>query len=223
MATEREGLAARNAELETQLAAMKKAKGHMEALLLASGDDDESDTVKTLVAQVVVPLCIPLSMSIQALPSLPLSNPIAAGGSSGRAPLYPPIQALSSLFLTPCPPVSRLAAQVAELTAAVEHEKAAGAEKDAALALQVARAAKLEHSNENVSQQVEEAVAAATAQMKVGAPGRQGTVQSVCADPRVPVDMLCAQAALRKAQAEMLGLASAKEHLEGEVRTCPIR
>ena len=107
MATEREGLAARNAELETQLAAMKKAKGHMESLLLASGDEGETDTVKTLVGQ------------------------------------------------------------VSDLTAAVARETALVAEKDAELAAQAARVAKLEHLNESVTQQVEEAVATATAPMKV--------------------------------------------------------
>jgi len=107
VATEREGLAARNAELETQLAAMKKAKGHMESLLLASGDEGETDTVKTLVGQ------------------------------------------------------------VSDLTAAVARETALVAEKDAELAAQAARVAKLEHLNESVTQQVEEAVATATAPMKV--------------------------------------------------------
>jgi hypothetical protein len=41
------------------------------------------------------------------------------------------------------------------------------AEKDAELAAQAARVAKLEHLNESVTQQVEEAVATATAPMKV--------------------------------------------------------
>jgi len=107
VATEREGLAARNAELETQLAAMKKAKGHMESLLLASGDEGETDTVKTLVGQ------------------------------------------------------------VSDLTAAVARETALVAEKDAELAAQAARVAQLEHLNESVTQQVEEAVATATVPMKV--------------------------------------------------------
>ena len=90
-----------------QLAAMKKAKGHMESLLLASGDEGETDTVKTLVGQ------------------------------------------------------------VSDLTAAVARETALVAEKDAELAAQAARVAKLEHLNESVTQQVEEAVATATVPMKV--------------------------------------------------------
>ena len=45
LVTETEDLVKRNAEMESQLSSLKKAKGHVESLLLASGDDSESGAV----------------------------------------------------------------------------------------------------------------------------------------------------------------------------------
>jgi len=39
--------------MESQLSSLKKAKGHVESLLLASGDDSESGTVFSYVVYIV--------------------------------------------------------------------------------------------------------------------------------------------------------------------------